>query len=152
MVNALAYRLLGRDDELDDLVQESFVDALGSLARLREPQAFAAWMASIVVGRTAKLLRRRKLMSRLGLRRPMDPIDVDALVSSTAPPDEAAELRAVYRLVDALPTDVRIALVLRRVDGHSLEEIATLTGTSLATVKRKIAAGDLALRDAGGAR
>src|SRR5437870_412973 len=52
MVNGLAYRLLGRDPEVDDVVQESFAQALGALDALKEPQAFASWMASIVVRTT----------------------------------------------------------------------------------------------------
>src|SRR5436190_20397911 len=66
MVNGLAYRLLGRDQELDDLVQESFLAALRSLDRLAQPQAFAAWLGSIVVRSSHKLLRRRRMLTRLG--------------------------------------------------------------------------------------
>jgi RNA polymerase sigma-70 factor (ECF subfamily) len=142
MVNGLALRVLGRDTDVDDLVQDSFVQALDGLSRLNEPQAFAAWMASIVVRTASKVLRRRKLLTRLGLRRGSDPIDVDTLVSRTVPPDEAAELRAIYTLVESLPVDVRVPLLLRRVEGMALEEIALATGKSLATVKRKLADGE----------
>src|SRR5258706_15733966 len=106
MVNGLAYRLLGRDTEVDDVVQESFVQALGALDALKEPQAFASWMASIVVRTTSKLLRRRKLLARFGLRR-SEPIDVDALIGPAVPPDAATELRAVDRMVEGLPLEVR---------------------------------------------
>jgi RNA polymerase sigma-70 factor (ECF subfamily) len=95
-----------------------------------------------VVRTASKVLRRRKLLTRLGLRRGSDPIDVDTLVSRTVPPDEAAELRAIYTLVESLPVDVRVPLLLRRVEGMALEEIALATGKSLATVKRKLADGE----------
>jgi len=68
-----------------------------------------------------------------------EPIDLDSLISPTAPPDARSELSAVYRLVQGLPTDTRMAFVLRRVEGLPLDEIAKLLGTSLATVKRRIA-------------
>ena len=139
LVNGLAFRLMGRDDEVDDLVQDSFVAALDSLGRLDAPQAFASWLSSIVVRTCGKLLRRRQLMRRFGLRRAADPIDFDAIISPAAPADAVAELSAVYRLVQRLPADVRVALVLRRVEGHSLEEIAALTGASFATIKRRVA-------------
>jgi RNA polymerase sigma-70 factor, ECF subfamily len=138
MANRLALRLLGRDDEIDDLVQDSFVAALRGLERLQEPQAFGGWLASIVVRTSCKLLRRRRLARRLGLR-PAAPIDLDALVSREAPPDVAVELRAIYSLVEELPASVRVPLVLRRVEGYALEEIARVTGASLATVKRRVA-------------
>lgn len=139
LVNGLAFRLMGRDDDVDDLVQDTFVEALRSLGRLKEPQAFASWLSSIVVRTCCKLLRRRQLMRRLGLRRTGDPIDFDALVSPAAPPDALAELSAIYGIVQALPANVRVALILRRVEGHSLEEIAELTGASYATIKRRVA-------------
>jgi RNA polymerase sigma-70 factor (ECF subfamily) len=145
MMNGLAYRLLGRDVEVDDVVQDSFLQAMDKLASLKEPQAFAAWLGSIVVRTVSKVLRRRKLLSRLGLRRHDEPIDVDSLVGQAAPPDAIVELRAIYAKIDRMPVDVRVPLLLRRVEGLSLDEIAERTGKSLATVKRRIADGERAL-------
>jgi RNA polymerase sigma-70 factor, ECF subfamily len=147
MANGLALRLMGRDADLDDLVQDSFVAALRGLVRLKDPQAFAAWLASIVVQTSHKALRRRRLARRLGLYRP-EPIDVDALIARDAPPDAMVELRALYGLLDDLPVRLRLPLVLRRVEGHSLDEVARLTGRSLATVKRAIAEGERRLEEA----
>ncbi|MGH7440206.1 MAG: RNA polymerase sigma factor [Polyangiaceae bacterium] len=146
MANGLALRLMGRDGDLDDLVQDSFVAALRGLDSLKEPQAFAGWMASIVVQTAHKLLRRRRLARRLGLYRP-EPIDADALIARDAPPDAVVELRALYAVLEELPPKVRIPLVLRRVEGHSLDEVAELTGYSLATVKRAIAEGERRLEE-----
>jgi RNA polymerase sigma-70 factor, ECF subfamily len=138
MASAAAYRLLGRDSELEDIVQESFLTALASLARLERPQAFSAWLTRIVVGTAVATLRRRRLLTRLGLLRP-EPVQLESLVAHQAPPDVAVELRAVYRLLDSLPTAERVVLVLRRVEQLSLQEVADQTSWSLATVKRKLA-------------
>jgi RNA polymerase sigma-70 factor (ECF subfamily) len=147
LVNGLAYRLLGRDTEVDDVVQESFVQALSALDALKEPQAFASWMASIVVRTTSKMLRRRKLLTRLGLRRSGEPIDIELLVGKSVPPDAATELRAIYRVVEAMPVKVRVPFLLRRVEGMPLEEIAAHVGCSLATAKRRIADGEAILAE-----
>jgi len=147
LVNGLAFRLMGRDDDVDDLVQDSFVAALRSLGRLDAPQAFASWLSSIVVRTCGKLLRRRQLMRRFGLGRTVDPIDFDAIISPTAPADAVAELSAVYALVQGLPAEERVALILRRVEGNSLEEIAALTGTSFATIKRRVAEAERLLQE-----
>lgn len=138
LVNGLGYRLLGRDSELDDLVQDSFTEAWRSLHRLETPQAFSSWLSAIVVRTAHKMIRRRRLATRLGLRR-SEPIDIDALIAPTAPPDARSELMAIYQLVQSLPTSTRIAFVLRRVEGLPLDAIAEAMGTSLATVKRRIA-------------
>lgn len=138
----MAFRLLGRDEDVDDLVQDSFVQALRSLDRLQAPQAFASWLASIVVRTSSKVIRRRRLLRRLGLRRSDGPVDVEAVVASSAPPDVAAEFRAIYSRIEELPAQERVALVLRRVEGLGIDEIAALLGASRATVKRRVADGE----------
>ena len=137
----VAYRLLGGDSELEDIVQESFITALAGLHKLNQPQAFRAWMTRIVVGTTIATIRRRRLLTKLGLLR-SQPVQLETLIAREAPPDVSAELRKIYRVLDELPTAERAILVLRRVERHSLVEVAEHTGWSLATVKRKLARAD----------
>ena len=125
MALGLAHRLLPRDEEVDDVVQDCFVSALNRLGSLDNPQAFAAWLGSIVVRTVGKRLRRRRLLARLGLRAP-------------EPGDVAVELRRVYAVIAELPAQARIALVLRRVDGLEVPEIARQMGIGLSTVKRRL--------------
>ena len=80
MALGLAHRLLPQDNEVDDLVQDCFVSALRRLSSLDNPQAFAAWLGSIVVRTVGKRLRRRRLLTRLGLRVPEE-IDADAIAA-----------------------------------------------------------------------
>ena len=145
MVNGLAFRLMGRDADVDDLVQDSFVTAFAGLHRLEDPQAFAAWLGSIVVRTAGKVIRRRVLLERLGLRRRREPIDIDTVAARAAGPDVAAELRIVYERLERLPAEQRIAFLLRRVEGMELEEVAHKMGISLATAKRRIAAAQQAI-------
>jgi RNA polymerase sigma-70 factor, ECF subfamily len=140
----LAYRILPSDADIDDLVQDSFLYAFERLNGLSNPQAFQAWLSSIVVRTAGKRLRRRKLQIRLGLRT-NQPVDVDEVVSRTAPPDVAAELRAVYGLLETLPVEERIALVLRRVERLEIPEIAEQMGLSISTVKRRLNAAEARL-------
>ncbi|HMA95823.1 MAG TPA: sigma-70 family RNA polymerase sigma factor [Polyangiaceae bacterium] len=138
LVNGLAFRVIGRDADLDDLVQDSFIEAWRSLHRLENPQVFSSWLSAIVVRTAHKMLRRRRLMTAIGLRQ-REPIDLDNLVSGNAPQDVQVELRAIYSLVETLSPSTRLALLLRRVEGLSLEEVASMLGVSLATAKRRIA-------------
>jgi len=140
-VNGLAYRLLGRDEEVDDLVQEAFLAALRSLDRLENPQAFSAWLCSILVRTAHKTLRRRAMLTRLGLRR-SSPIDPDVVMSRNTPPDVRQELEAIYGVLDRMRPEVRVALVLQRVEGLSVPEIAERMELSVSTVKRRLAAGE----------
>jgi len=135
-VGGLAFRLTGRDADVDDLVQESFMIAFERLDRLENPQAFSAWLFGIVVRRAHKLLRRRRLLTRLGFRD--DELDLEWVTGSNAPPDVVTELREIYARIESLPPSLRIPLVLRRVEGLQHAEIAQMTGASIATVKRRI--------------
>lgn len=151
MVTGLVFRVHPSGNDLDDLVQDTFVAALSSLDRLKNPQAFASWLASTAVRLTHKRLRRLRLMARLGLHT-REEIEWDAVLSPGCPPDAAAELRQLYAILETFPTNERVALVLRKVEGLALEEIAEATGASLATVKRRVAAAEerlAAARDKG---
>lgn len=138
MASGLAFRLMGRDEDVDDLVQESFTQALAGLHRLEDPQAFSSWLCAIVVRTAHKILRRRGLLSRLGLRAP-DAIDVDSLVGRDVPADVACEVRQIYGAIGKLPAKLRVPFVLRRVERMALEDVAKAVGVSRATAKRRIA-------------
>lgn len=141
---SLAQRLLPHSADADDLVQDAFVDAFHRLGTLQNPQAFAAWLAAIVVRTASKRLRRLRLMTRLGLHR-SEPVDLDGVVAPSAPPEVVGELRAIYGVLDRLPAEQRIALILRRVEGMELAEIASHMKLSLATVKRRLSAAEARL-------
>jgi len=147
MVFGLSYRLLPRDAEVEDVVQDAFSTAFQRLGTLQNPQAFASWLGSIVVNGVSKRLRRRRLLERLGLRS-QEPCDPDEVVSPTAPAEVAAELKTVYRVLEALPTQQRVALVLRRVEGWEIMQIAQHMNLSVSTVKRRLAAAEARLERA----
>ncbi len=147
MVLGLAHRVLAGREDADDLTQDVFVHALSRLETLDNPQAFAAWIGSITVRMASKRLRRNRLMVRLGLRR-NEPIDLDAIISKTAPTDVQSELRLVYGMLQRLPAEERVAFLLRRVDGLELSEISDRMGLSLATVKRRLVAAEARLERA----
>ncbi|MET0386081.1 MAG: sigma-70 region 4 domain-containing protein, partial [Polyangiales bacterium] len=88
-----------------------------------------------------KTLRRRAMLTRLGLRR-STPIDPDVVVSRNAPPDVRSELEAIYGVLDRMRPEVRVALVLQRVEGLSVPEIAERMELSISTVKRRLAVAE----------
>jgi DNA-directed RNA polymerase specialized sigma24 family protein len=76
-------------------------------------------------------------MARFGLWKQPE-IDWEQVRSQGVSHDDLLELRAIYRLVRDMPPDLAVPLVLRHVEDKSLQEIADLTGASIATVKRRI--------------
>ena len=132
-VAAIILRLDGRSTEVDDLVQDVFVEAARGIQRLREPAAIKGWLATIAVRTVRRRLRARRVWRFLGLER-------DAgLVDPSASPVDRLLLRAVYRVLDDMPVDDRLAFGLHCLEGEKMEAVARLCGCSFATAKRRVA-------------
>jgi len=148
-VARIGARLLGRADEVDDLVQDVFLDAVRGLRALREPAAIRGWLATVTVRHARRRLQRRALWSMLGLDRGLD---VERLVDEATSAQARAEVITIYRALDGVPADARIAWVLFFVEGQSLEEVAALGDCSRATAHRRVqiarTAVEAALREA----
>lgn len=134
----LAIRIQGSSADVEDVVHDAFLRAHERLDELRDAAAFRGWLGSIVVHLVRTRLRRRRLLGALGIAR-AEPVDLDAIATNTAGPEERALIAQVYALLQTLAADDRIAWTLRNVEHHRLEAVAELVGASLATVKRRIA-------------
>jgi RNA polymerase sigma-70 factor (ECF subfamily) len=136
-VAAIAARIMGRDHELDDLVQDAFVNALRGLQGLREPAAIKGWLAKITVRLATRRLRQLRLRRALHLSR--DVADDETIVAVGADADQRALIAKVYRVLDRLPAAERVVWVLRHVQGEPLLRIPELCDCSLSTVQRRLA-------------
>ena len=143
---AIAARLLGNRNEGEEVVQDTFVTAFEQLATLREPAALRGWLAQIAVSQVRRRMRRGRLMRVLGLDRGADDATLAALASPGIHPDQRAELALIDRAMRGMPANVRIAWMLRMVEGLELAEVASACGCSLATAKRRIAAAESVVR------
>ena len=141
-VAAVVLRVLGRDHEVDDVVQEVFLDAMGGLPRVHTPAAIRGWLKTVAVRKAYRHLRKRRVRAFLGLDQPGC---YEHLAASGCGPEELALLSRVYQLLDQIPVNDRLAWTLRYVEGEQVEAVAALCGCSLATVKRRIAAAGTAL-------
>jgi RNA polymerase sigma-70 factor, ECF subfamily len=141
-VARVATRLLGNDGEVDDLVQDVFLEAHRGLSSVRTPGAVGVWLARICVRRATRRLRKRRLLAWLSLesvseRELPEPPGVSA--------DEHAEAVRLYRALDRLPADERVAWLLRHVEGETLDDMVTLCGCSKSTVQRRLSRAEAQL-------
>ena len=141
-VAAIAKRLLGRDDEVDDVVQDVFLRAHKGLGQLRETDALKSWLATVTVRVARRKLRMRRVGQMLGFG---DVAGYDQVAAAGASAEDRALLAKVYAVLDTLAVDNRIAWTLRYIEGEKLEQVAELAGCSLATAKRRIAAAQQAV-------
>jgi RNA polymerase sigma-70 factor, ECF subfamily len=148
MVWATALRLLGNRADAEDIVQDTFATALTDLPHLEQAAAVRGWLLRITVHQAHRRFRRRALLRRLGLDHSVDDATLAALTHPGASPETLAELSRVDRALGRLESGERFAWILRYVDGHRLEDVATACQCSLATIKRRLARANRAVDEA----
>jgi RNA polymerase sigma-70 factor (ECF subfamily) len=142
------FRILDDTRDVEEAVQDAFVQAWRNLDRYRGEAAFFTWLYRI--GINAALARRR--------RKEFSTVDIASLEGHAAPPvhsrlrpeiaAEVDELRnRVLAALAALSFEYREAVVLRDLAGLSNEQVAAALGVSLAAAKSRIHRGRLQLRD-----
>ncbi len=141
LVERTLRRVLGRElhTELSDLIHDCFVEALGSVARLREPAAMPGFVRSVAVNVAKKSIRARRARRWLRFWEPA--AMPEAPVTDCDPAVRDAYART-YALLERLGDEDRVVFVLRHVEGLELTEVAEACGVSLATIKRRLARAD----------
>ena len=137
-IRAVCYRLLDDARDVDEVVQDTFVQAWRNLERFRGDAAPYTWLYRIAVNE-ALMRRRRKTLPTSEL--------YETVVSGGEDDFAAADARSfLVERLRALPDDHRAAVVLRDVEGLSNEEVADVLGVTLAAAKSRIHRGRMQLR------
>ncbi len=135
------HKLLPGETNVDDLIQELWIDVLRSIGRLNDPAAFLPWLYRIAHNRAFEMLRWRQ-------RRPTTAIEeLDTVETVSDEGDFTFEDRqAVHAALDQLTPEHREVLLLRFMEDLSYEEIAKVTGTRLGTIRSRLHHAKRALR------
>lgn len=138
----VALAAVGQPTDADEAVQEASVAAWKRLDGLNDPGAFRGWFMRIVWRKAID--RRRSLRSwldRFGSAS-MDDEQPMAFTAADPPPDAILMSReleiAIAQVIRALPRKLRDPFLLAASGDHRYEEIATMLGTPLGTVKWRI--------------
>lgn len=137
LVERTLRRVLGRERHtpLEDLIHDAFVEALGSLDRLRDPEALPGWMRAIAANVACHTIRRRTARRWL---RFWEPAALPEREARSASPEVRDAYQRTYALLDRLSAEHRVCFVLRYLEGLTLREVAEARGCSLATIKRRL--------------
>jgi len=137
-IRAVCYRLLDDGRDVDEAVQDTFVQAWRNLGRFRGDAAPYTWLYRIAVNE-ALMRRRRKSLPTSELQ--------ETAVSGGEDAFAAADARSfLIERLRALPLEHRTAVVLRDVEGLSNEEVAQVLDITLAAAKSRIHRGRMQLR------
>lgn len=144
-IYALAYRVIGREEDARDVCQETFLRAYRSLGGFKGEAKFSSWVYRIALNLCRDWIRRQR-------RAPVSqmPEDIDLLeVAAAREPAESIEdlvaRRELSAVVEAamavLPAEQRTAIILKEYHGMTFQEIADLQGCPLSTVKTRLYQG-----------
>jgi RNA polymerase sigma-70 factor, ECF subfamily len=151
----LVLRMVGNYEEAVDLTSETFFQALRALPSFRRQAQPYTWLYRIAVNLCKNHFRKSAHRARhhafsLDQGRPDDLEAVIEIEDNAAEPErllESYELqREVERAIAALPPDMRIAIVLRDLQGLSYQEIAEALDCTLEAVKSRLFRARAALR------
>jgi len=134
-VRRTLFAQLGRDDSVDDLLQEVFLAFTHGAARITQPDRLRSYLMAAAVRQARQAIRDRSRRRRwLGL------LAEDRRGASVPPAVHSRDaLRRLRDILDHLPDRLRESFILRFVEGLPTVEVAEIRGVSLATAKRDVA-------------
>src|ERR1035437_2907476 len=138
-------RMVGNEDDANDLAQETFVRVFKSCKSFRAEQKFSTWLFTIAAGLARNHFRWRSRHPNLSLD--AENSETEQTLGSTLPansptPKEAAlaseRAQAVRAAVKNLPEDLREAIVLCEWEEHSIAEAATILEATPKAVESRL--------------
>jgi RNA polymerase sigma-70 factor, ECF subfamily len=148
----LSAQLMGDADEAEDVLQESFIRACDQIDSFRGESGIGSWLHRIVINTALMRLRRRQADRRAGrasVAAPDDAIDRVPDRGSAEPARQIEDdelLQHVERAVEHLPESLRVAFVLREIEGMSTRDAAAMLDISESALKVRLHRARLALR------
>ena len=141
----LVLRYVRNPAEAEDIAQEAFIKAYRALPQFRGDSAFYTWMYRIAINTAKNSLASRDrspIAYDLDLTDPEESHSVQTKLQDPDTPEGMAlteEIRQVVNsAIDALPEELKTAIVLRELDGLSYEEIAAAMECPVGTVRSRI--------------
>ena len=126
-------RMLGARSDLEDLVQEVFVRAYRSLPSYRGQARFESWLKRICACVAYDDIRSRRNAPRFEV------IEPETRPGRSEDPERREAVRHLMRIVDSLPAQNRIVLLLHDLEGYTAEEIQLVVGAkSVNTVRSRL--------------
>ncbi len=149
-IYALAYRVIGREEDARDVCQETFLRAFRALPGFKGQAKFSSWLYRIALNLCRDWSRRQR---RTPVAQLPEEMDLDSLAAERGPTESIEDLVArrelsavVEKAMALLPEEQRTAIILKEYHGMTFREIADLQGCPLSTVKTRLYQGLTVLR------
>ena len=149
-IYALAYRVIGREEDARDVCQETFLRAFRALGGFKGQAKFSSWLYRITLNLCRDWIRRER---RQPLAQTPEGVDLVELAGEAEDTESIEELvarkeigAAIARAMAELPEEQRTAIVLKEYHGLTFQEIADMLDCPLSTVKTRLYQGLTVLR------
>ncbi len=149
-IYALAYRVIGRDEDARDVCQETFLRAFRALPGFRGQAKFSSWLYRIALNLCRDWMRRQR---RTPVSQMPEGVDPGEFAAENGPSESVEALvarrqltSAVEAAMETLPEEQRTAIILKEYHGMTFQEIADLQACPLSTVKTRLYQGLTVLR------
>jgi RNA polymerase sigma-70 factor, ECF subfamily len=134
-MHSMLYRVLGANRNMEDLLQEAFIELFRSLPSYRGDAKLSTWADRITTRVAYRYMRRQR--PAIASEGAAD--DAAALLATPEAELQAKEgLRRVYAALSTMKPEYRIAFALFAIDGRSLKEVADATSVSVIAAKSRV--------------
>ena len=149
-IYALAYRVIGREEDARDVCQETFLRAFRALNGFRGQAKFSSWLYRIALNLCRDWVRRERRTPIVQASEDIDLMEVAAVREPSASIEDLVARKELTRIVERamarLPEEQRTAIILKEYHELTFQEIADLVGCPLSTVKTRLYQGLAVLR------
>ncbi|MGE5358858.1 MAG: RNA polymerase sigma factor [Bacteroidales bacterium] len=149
-IYALAYRVIGHEEDARDVCQETFLRAFRGINAFKGQAKFSSWLYRIALNLCRDWIRRER---RTPVVQVPEGVEISDLAAAHGPAESIEDLvarqdmsRIVTKAMDALSEEQRTAIILKEYQGLTFQEIADLQGCPLSTVKTRLYQGLTLLR------
>jgi len=128
-------------DDADDLTQEVFIEVYHSIYKFREESKLSTWIYRIAVNKSLEYLRKMKRRKRFGFLFGIGEVDQQrepGILDNNHPgvlAENKEKAAILFRAIDKLPENQRIAFTLHKVEDLDYEQIAEVMQKSLSSVE-----------------
>lgn len=146
---SLAYRLCHNKNDVEDILQESYINAFSKLDTLVEKAVFVSWLKKIVINVWRDSLKDKTFLHETTAYQITDDRFEDwQHIQSAQETVEISETnREIRELINALPEHQRVCLILYYYEGMKLDEIADVLNIPVGSVKSRLYYGRVKLKE-----
>ncbi|HEX6045487.1 MAG TPA: sigma-70 family RNA polymerase sigma factor [Pyrinomonadaceae bacterium] len=135
---ALAYGMLGREEDARDATQETFLAAFRNLRGFRGDAKVSSWLHRIAVNQCITRQRRAKVRSESALDDEVTEFSMPLDYSPASVVEGRQETLAVRRAINSLPIELRQVVIMKEFEELTFREIADALDLPLSTVKSRL--------------